>query len=117
IYDPATNTVYVDNGERSAAGLKRALNGAKAAKDSGDMAKRDAVKKAKLDAEDPGGTETRPAPGRVDKPADEDMPAGDPFVAKVRVLIDMGRAVVKGREVHDGVDAWAITLAAGDRAP
>jgi hypothetical protein len=45
------------------------------------------------------------------------MPSGDPFVAKVRVLIDEGRAAVRGREVHDGVDAWAITLTATDRAP
>ncbi len=109
IYDPATNTVYLDNGRRPSA--------VKGGKDTEDMAKRDAIKKAKLDAEDPGATETRPAPGRVDKPADENLPAGDPFVAKVRVLIDLGHAVVKGREVHDGVDAWAITLAAGERAP
>src|SRR6478609_6240515 len=109
IYDPATDTLYLDNGKRPSV--------AKGGKDTGEMAKRDAVKKAKLDTEDPGATETRPAPGRVDKPKDEDLPAGDPFVAKVRVLIDMGHAVVKGREVHDGVDAWAITLAAGERAP
>jgi hypothetical protein len=114
IYDPATNTIYKDDGKRA---LPSKAKGQDAKKDTSDMARHDAIKQAKLDAEDPGGTETRPAPGRVDKPADEAMPIGDPFVAKVRVLIDDGRAGVKGREVHAGVEAWAISLTAGDRDP
>jgi hypothetical protein len=109
IYDPSANTIYKDNGKRSVPADKP--------QDPGDDPGRDAKKKVKLDEENPGSTETRPAPGRVDKPTDENMPVGDPFVAKVRVLIDMGRAGVRGRVVHNGVDAWAISLTAGDRPP
>ena len=38
------------------------------------------------------------------------MPAGDPIVAKVRILLQQGRAVVAGRAIHNGTDAWAISL-------
>src|SRR6478735_11501151 len=56
IYDPSTNTIYLDNG-------KRAVPPGKPGKDTSDSAQRDEVKKAKLDAENPQGSETRPAPG------------------------------------------------------
>ena len=38
------------------------------------------------------------------------LPAGDPIVTKVRVLLQMHRATVVGREQHDGVATWAISL-------
>ena len=38
------------------------------------------------------------------------MPAGDPAVAKVRILLQEGRMEIRGRELHNGVDAWAISL-------
>ena len=44
------------------------------------------------------------------KPGDQALPAGDPAVAKVRILLQEGRMVVRGREIHNGVDAWAISL-------
>jgi hypothetical protein len=44
------------------------------------------------------------------KPGEGAMPAADPVVAKVRILLQEGRMTVTGREVHDGVDAWAISL-------
>jgi hypothetical protein len=44
------------------------------------------------------------------KPGDGTMPAGDAVVAKVRILLGEGRMVVTGREVHNGTDAWAISL-------
>ncbi len=44
------------------------------------------------------------------KRGDKALPAGDPAVAKVRTLLQEGRMVVRGREIHNGVDAWAISL-------
>jgi hypothetical protein len=44
------------------------------------------------------------------KPGDEAMPAGDPVVDKVRILLKEGQMTVSGREVHNGTDAWAISL-------
>ncbi|MDX6704092.1 MAG: hypothetical protein QOF26_4318 [Baekduia sp.] len=38
------------------------------------------------------------------------VPAADPIVAKVRILLQEGRMTVTGREVHNGVDAWAVSL-------
>jgi hypothetical protein len=38
------------------------------------------------------------------------MPVADPIVGKVRMLLRDGQMVVKGREVHNGSDAWAISL-------
>ena len=43
-----------------------------------------------------------PAPGRVDV-SGITLPAGDPIVTKVRVLLQMGHATVLGRERHNGV--------------
>jgi hypothetical protein len=42
------------------------------------------------------------APGR--------LPAGDDMVVKVRMLLQEGRMVVTGREIHNGTAAWAISL-------
>ena len=107
IYDPATNTIYMDDGTR---------------KDGkGPDPQVDSAKRAKLARE--GRPSTGAAPARVEpassaaKPADT-VPPGDPIVAKVRVLIADHRAAVVGREEHDGVQAWKITLTdAGDRDP
>jgi hypothetical protein len=38
------------------------------------------------------------------------MPGGDPIVVKVRTLLREGRMVVTGPAIHDGTDAWAISL-------
>ncbi|MEA2425159.1 MAG: hypothetical protein QOH13_1569 [Thermoleophilaceae bacterium] len=38
------------------------------------------------------------------------LPAGDPVVQKVRFLLQEGHMTVTGREVHDGTDAWVISL-------
>ena len=46
------------------------------------------------------------------KPGSETMPAGDPVVDKVRFLLQQGQMVVKGREIHDGIDTWAVSLKA-----
>jgi hypothetical protein len=46
-----------------------------------------------------------------------DIPAGDPIVAKVRMLLRDGRMSVTGREVHNGVEAWAISLKPGAGRP
>jgi hypothetical protein len=47
-----------------------------------------------------------PATGKPD----DKTPGGDPIVAKVRMLLGEGRMVVTGPEIHDGTDAWAISL-------
>ncbi len=38
------------------------------------------------------------------------LPAGDPIVDKVRVLLREGHMEVTGRELHNGTEAWAISL-------
>ena len=43
------------------------------------------------------------------KPGDG-LPAGDPIVDKVRILLQEGQMVVSGREIHNGTEAWAISL-------
>jgi hypothetical protein len=47
----------------------------------------------------------------------DSLPAGDPIVTKVRVLLQMHRATVVGREQHDGVATWAISLNQGVGRP
>jgi hypothetical protein len=51
------------------------------------------------------------------KAADERLPVADPIVAKVRMLLGEGHMEVRGRELHDGVDAWAIALKPGAGRP
>jgi hypothetical protein len=50
--------------------------------------------------------------GSEKRPADKgpSLPAGDPIVAKVRFLLAEGHMTVTGREVHNGTEAWAISL-------
>jgi hypothetical protein len=45
--------------------------------------------------------------GRLDP---RKMPAGDPIVTKVRMLLQAKHMSVTGREVHNGVEAWKISL-------
>jgi Sigma-70, region 4 len=46
----------------------------------------------------------------IGSPGDGSLPPGDPIVDKVRILLREGRMVVSGRELHDGTEAWAISL-------
>jgi hypothetical protein len=87
IYDPATNEIY----------------DAAAAKPADGRAPGPVSKPAGPKVAPPG------APG-AGKPGDQTVPVADPIVAKVRTLLQEGRMVVKGREVHNGTDAWAISL-------
>jgi hypothetical protein len=45
------------------------------------------------------------------------VPPSDPIVAKVRILLQNGAMEVTGREVHNGADAWAISLKQGVGRP
>jgi hypothetical protein len=44
------------------------------------------------------------------KPRNETLPAGDPIVDKVRMLLQKGQMAVTGRELHNGTQAWAVSL-------
>ncbi len=46
-----------------------------------------------------------------------ELPAGDPIVDKVRILLQEGEMVVRGRELHDGAEAWAISLKPDEGRP
>ena len=87
LYDPATDTIY-----DALAAPSTAADGAKA--------------KAK------GGGPKVATPGTpgTGVPGDEAMPAGDPVVDKVRILLQEGRMTVTGREMHNGTDTRAISL-------
>ena len=87
LYDPATDTIYD--------ALAAPPSAAEASKAEG------------------AGKQAAPAgmPG-TGKPGDRAFPAGDPVVDKVRFLLQKGQMVVKRREIHDGVDTWAISLKA-----
>jgi hypothetical protein len=84
LYDTATNTIY----------------DAPAAKPGGDVAKGE---RARTKAAEAGA-------GATGKPGDSGRPAGDPVVAKVRTLLRDRQMIVTGREVHNGTEAWAISL-------
>jgi hypothetical protein len=47
---------------------------------------------------------------RPGKPGDETSLVADPIVVKVRTLLEDGHMTVTGREVHNGTEAWAISL-------
>jgi hypothetical protein len=116
IYDPATNTIY-DVPQPPKDGVASAdSNGdpAKAAS-AGDASAARAVKaeqaKAPLAADAVKAKQLASDPSRSDQGKSEDHRlAGDPIVAKVRSLLLDGRLDVTGRQLHDGVDAWAISL-------
>jgi hypothetical protein len=117
IYDPATNTIYdaprppdaggeVASADRKSDPAKDGPPGdapaeaAKAERAKAPLAA-DAVKAKQL-ASDPGRSGSS-------KPLDP-MPVGDPIVGKVRSLLEDGRMDVTGHRLHDGIDAWAISL-------
>jgi hypothetical protein len=54
------------------------------------------------------------AGGKVDAGG---MPASDPIVRKVRLLLQAGNMEVTGREAHSGTDAWAVSLKQGVGRP
>ncbi|HMJ37873.1 MAG TPA: hypothetical protein VK501_28450 [Baekduia sp.] len=85
LYDPATDTIY----------------DAPAGPPTG----RDAAKAKRAGAKVAAGG--KPA---ISKPGDHAMLPGDLVVSKVRSLLQEGRMVVGGREVHDGTDAWPVSL-------
>lgn len=93
IYDPATDTIY-DPYTPPTAG------------DVGTDNQKPAVAKA-------GGLQQSP----VGKPGKDSLPAGDPIITKVRMLLQDGRMSVTGRELHHGTDAWAISLNADAGRP
>jgi hypothetical protein len=96
LYDPATDTIY----------------DAPAGKPAADDPAADDAK--------PAGTKTKVAAGgtpSATKPGDAALPAGDPIVSKVRMLLAEGHMEVTGREVHNGTEAWAISLKPGAGRP
>jgi hypothetical protein len=86
LYDPATNTIY----DAPAAPPTAADGGGTEAQRRG----------SKIAAAG------RPPAGK----RGDDLPAGDPIVDKVRILLQEGRMTVTGREIHNGTEAWAISL-------
>ena len=104
IYDPSTNTVYehVAPGPRQREQLSEAIERKIAtAKAQGAPAK--VIARLRADAR-------KAQAGTLESGAGATQPAGDPTVRKVRLMLRDGDAVVRGRERHDGVEAWAITL-------
>jgi hypothetical protein len=100
-YDPATDTIY------DAPPAKDPQNGAGDVKTDGAPPKAGGA---------PEKTVVAGAPG-AGKPGDDAVPAGDPIVSKVRTLLEEGHMTVTGRERHDGVDAWAVSLKPGAGRP
>ncbi|MDX6663834.1 MAG: hypothetical protein QOG68_40 [Solirubrobacteraceae bacterium] len=86
IYDPATDTIY----DATTNPTEVDLSGPK-----------------RVDAKRARGSVGAPKAG---KPGDGSMPAADPIVGKVRVLLQDDQMVVTGREVHNGTDSWAVSL-------
>ena len=141
IYDPATNTIYTGpkDGAKDgpAADKRRAADIARSADDAakakaiaagGAMAltvrlrtpgrrlRRRRSRRRGAAGEATGERRRRPASGRVDVNGIT-LPAGDPIVTKVRVLLQMGHATVVGRERHNGVATWSIALNQGVGRP
>jgi hypothetical protein len=76
----------------------------------------DAPAKPPLGADGPNKAAPAGTPG-TGKPDDPAMPAGDAVVDKVRFLLQEGRMVVRGREIHEGIDTWAVSLKADAGRP
>lgn len=110
-YDPSTNTIYdpfikggpeglVDHGGKPVDGDKDAA-----------IAAKEKAKEVRSEAAKPGGPSVRPAGGPPsDKPGQVQPRVGDPIIQKVRTLLGDDQMSVTGREVHDGVDTWKISL-------
>jgi hypothetical protein len=98
-YDPSTNTIYEPP-------VGAAPPGVREHKPREPEDQKLAADKAKaVQAE----KQTQPAEGTPHKPMGT-LPLGDPIVAKVRSLLGDDRMSVTGREVHNGVDTWKISL-------
>jgi hypothetical protein len=93
LYDPATDTIYDPYSSPKTTGETPA----------------DEAKGAQ-------GTTATPA-DKAEKAVIDSAPAADPVVSKVRVLLELGRMTVTGRELHDGIDSWAISLMADGGRP
>jgi hypothetical protein len=109
LYDPSSNTVYdvpvppADGGGKTVAGRQDA--------------KKADVLKAKAGGPAKGATPAAPQKAG-DAGKGPDAVAGDPVVTKVRMLLQDGRMDVAGREAHNGVDTWKVTLTeTGGRQP
>jgi hypothetical protein len=101
IYDPATDTIYDPYTSPAAAG--DAAGDAKKAHRSGGEVAADIAKAPETEVATSQQTS-------IGKPGDGSLPAGDPVITKVRILLQDGRMTVTGHELHNGVDAWAISL-------
>jgi hypothetical protein len=138
-YDPATNTIYDPTGPATDAKAASAAGAAKGS-DSGaaDAEAADAKKAAALEADgkapeavadqatadgrkpvgDERAAEKRSAVAAESAgKSNEPLPVGDPIVLKAGNLLEGGQMMVSGRELHDGVEAWAITLRPGQGRP
>jgi hypothetical protein len=65
------------------------------------------------------GAEKAKLPAKRPAPAGKgpNVPAGDAVVTKVRILLQAGQMQVTGHEVHNGADAWAVSLKPGFGRP
>ncbi|MDX6620803.1 MAG: hypothetical protein QOK36_3189, partial [Gaiellales bacterium] len=96
VYDPATDTIYDPFTPPAAVGDPTA------------DAKKSEVPAGGVVADNAKGPEAKVATSQKTsngKPGDGSLPAGDPIVIKVRMLLQEGRMTVTGREPHNGVDA------------
>jgi hypothetical protein len=113
IYDPSTDTIYEASDKPTGPEIAAADKRKRAfLKNHAKVAPAKNPKPAPAEK-----TQAVPGTPGIGKPGDESLPAADPIVTKMRILLQAGRAVVKGREVHDGTDAWAITLSADAGRP
>jgi hypothetical protein len=127
LYDAATNTIY-EAGDKAAAGGPPAKPAAATSERPAGGTDRTAVdaveaaaKAAKIAAgpgaaadtakEAPAIADAREA-GARNHPEDH-LPPGDPIVSKIRFILESGDASVTRHELHDGVDAWVISLNPG----
>ena len=94
VYDPATNTIYeeVAPGPRRRAQLRKAI-AAKLAAARAAGASRDDLRKMRADAHEALG-------GATDHAGGDSAPAGDPTVARIRILLDGGKATLGARTMH-----------------
>jgi hypothetical protein len=108
LYDPATNTIYDPYSPKSTVG--RLSDQSKGATDT--TVKNEVPADQAKGANQSKGTITNAAPAAGGKAGQDSAPAADPVVSKVRVLLEEGVMTVTGRELHDGIDTWAVSLKA-----
>jgi hypothetical protein len=113
LYDAAANTVYdvapakpaPDDGAPVAGPKAGSKGDVKQAQD----AKRADALQAKADGPVKRAAPAGPASAGSKQPSDKAV-VGDPVVGKVRMLLQDGVMSVEGREVHDGIETWKVTL-------